>query len=94
MIPPYEDTAARNARLRDTALSGLVAAAALILMVVTTGEKRWGPIYAVAILAGGVVGAVLDARRDGWRWRNARWSLLFTLVAAAIGYGIWWFFYR
>lgn len=90
MISGYEDAAARSARLRDTAISGLFAAAALILMVATTGEKRWGPIYGVAILAGGAVGAILDARRHGWRWRNAGWSFLFTVVAAAIGYGIWW----
>ena len=94
MIHRYEDAAARNARLRDTAISGLFAAAALILMVVTTGEKRWGPLYGVAILTGGAVGAFLDARRDGWRWRNAGWSFLFTVVAAAIGYGIWWLFSR
>jgi hypothetical protein len=94
MIPRYEDAAARNARIRDTALSGLFAAAALILMVLTTGEKRWGPIYGVTILCGGALGAVLDARRDGWRWRNAGWSFLFTVMAAAIGYGIWWIFFR
>jgi ABC-type xylose transport system permease subunit len=94
MIHGYEDAAARKARLRDTAISGLVAAAALVVMVITTGEKRWGPIYAVAILTGGVVGAVLDARRAGWRWAAARVPFLSTLVAAVVGYGIWWFFYR
>lgn len=94
MLPRREDSAGRNARIRDTAIGALVAAAALVLMVVTTGEKRWGPIYAVAILTGGLVGAVLDARRDGWHWRNARWSFLFTVVAAAVGYGIWWLIQR
>jgi hypothetical protein len=92
-MPAYEDGTARKARHRDTIISGLAAAAALVLMVITTGEKRWGPIYVVAILTGGVVGAVLDARRAGWRWGNALWSLLFTVVAAAVGYAIWWFLY-
>jgi uncharacterized membrane protein YfcA len=94
MRPRYEDTAARNARHRDTAISALGAAAALLVMFLTTGEKRWGPIYVVAVSTGGVISAVLWARRDGWRWDEARWSLLFTLVATIVGYGIWWYFYR
>ena len=74
-------------------ISGLVAAAALLIMAITTGERRWGPIYVVAVLSGGVTKAVLWARRDGWRWDEARWSLLFTFAATIVGYGIWWFFY-
>jgi uncharacterized membrane protein YfcA len=90
----YEDAGARNARHRDTMTSGLVAAAALLAMVLTTGERSWGSIYAVAVLSGGVTNAVLWARRDGWRWDEARWSLLFTVVVTVVGYGIWWFFFR
>jgi hypothetical protein len=94
MMPRYEDAKARNARHRDTIISALVAAAALVVMVITTGEKRWGPIYVVAMLTGGVTNAVLDARRAGWRWGEARWFLLWTVVVTAIGYGIWSLFYR
>ena len=94
MKPLYEDTAARNARGRDTIISGLVAAAALLVMAITTAERRWGPTYVVAVLSGGLTNAVLWARRDGWRWTDARWSLLFTIVATVVGYGIWWYFYR
>jgi hypothetical protein len=89
----YEDAAARNARSRDTVISALVAAAALLVMAIATGERRWGPIYVVATLSGGVTNAVLWARRDGWRWDDARWSLLFTAVATVVGYGIWWLFF-
>lgn len=89
----YEDAAARNVRFRDTAISALVAAAALLVMVNTMGERRWGPIYVVAVLSGGVTSAVLWARRDGWRWDDARWSLLLTAVATVVGYVIWWVFY-
>ncbi len=74
-------------------ISGLVAAAALLVLVFTTGERRWGPIYVVAVLSGGLTSAVLWARRDGWRWANARWSLLFTVVATLVGYLIWRSFY-
>jgi uncharacterized membrane protein YfcA len=90
----YEDAAARNARHRDTIIGALVAAAALLVMVSTTEERRWGSVYVVAVLSGGVTNAVLWARRDGWRWDEARWSLLFTVVVTVVGYGIWWFFYR
>jgi hypothetical protein len=94
MMPRYEDAPARKARHRDTIISALVAAAALVVMVVTTGEKRWGPIYVVAMLTGGVTNTVLDARRAGWRWGEARWFLLWTVVVTALGYGIWWLFYQ
>ena len=90
----YEDAGARNARHRDTIISALLTAAVLLVMVLTTGERRWGPIYVVATLSGGVTSAVLWARRDGWRWDEARWSLLFTAVVTVLGYGIWWIFYR
>lgn len=89
-----EDAAARAARHRDTIISALVAAVALVVMVLTTGEKRWGPIYVVAMLTAGVTNTVLDARRAGWRWGEARWFLVWTVVVTAIGYGIWWLFYH
>lgn len=93
MKPMYEDTAVRNPRGRDTMISGLVAASALLVMMITTAERRWGPMYVVAVLSGCVTNAVLWARRDGWRWADARWSLLFTVVATVVGYAIWWVFY-
>ena len=93
MKPMYEDAAARNARGRDTIISALVAGAALLVVAITTEERRWGPIYVVAVVSGGLTSAVLWARRDGWRWDEARWSLLFTVVATVIGYLIWWSFY-
>ena len=93
MIPKYEDAAARSARHRDVMISGLVAGAALIIMFIMTGEKRWGPIYVVAMLSAGVTNTVLDARRAGWRWGQPRRFLFWTLVVTALGYGIWWFLY-
>jgi hypothetical protein len=90
----YEDTAARNARHRDTIIGALAGSGAMLAMMITTGERRWGPLYVVLVLTAGVTNTVLDARRAGWRWEGARWSLLFTAVVTVLGYGIWWLFYR
>jgi hypothetical protein len=94
MTSRYENAAARSARHPDTIIGAFVGTGAMIVMMTTTGERRWGPLYVVLVLTAGVTNAVLWARREGWRWTDARWSLLFTIVATVVGYGIWWFFYR
>jgi hypothetical protein len=90
MMQAEEDAAGRRARHRDVMISAVVAAVALIAMNLATGERRLGPILAVAVLTGGVTGAVLSARRAGWRWDTARWELLGAGVVAAFVYWIGW----
>jgi hypothetical protein len=90
LTPGPEDAAGRRARHRDTAISGLIAAAAVLALVLTTNERGLRPILVVTCVAGGIANAVLDARRAGWRWAGAWQHLLFTAVATGVVYVIAW----
>ena len=85
-----EDAAARRARTNDTAIVGLIAAAAVLTFVLTTNERGFRPIILVTCLAGGIASAILTSRRAGWRWDVARNHLLFTVVATAVIYAVAW----
>jgi len=90
LSPRPEDAAGRRARHRDTAIGALVAAAAVLTLVLTTGERGFRPMLVVTCLAGGFTNAILSARRAGWRWAVAGQHLLFTVVATGVVYLIAW----
>jgi CHASE2 domain-containing sensor protein len=90
LSPRPEDAPGRRARHRDTVISALIAAAAVLTFVLSTDERGLRPILVVTCVTGGLANATLSARRAGWRWAEAWPHLLFTGVATGLLYGIAW----
>jgi hypothetical protein len=80
-----ENARARKARHRDTVVSALLAAGAIIGLIVGAGERELRPLLVVGCLVCGLTLAFLDLRRVERR-ELAGPRLLATIVVTAVVY--------